>query len=311
VATVFPSLALGIFDSGVGGLSLLRRLLDVAPPPWRAVVYLADLQHFPYGPRSAEEVRRFALAGTERLAAAGAGLVAIACHTASSSGVREGLVRTSVPVVDIIGPGSRLVAELAARHAPGRIIVLGTEGTVRRQVWERALRQAGYRGPITGWACPFLANIIEEGRNGHIPRRAVLAATDGLRSVDWGSAQANPDIVVLGCTHYPFAARTIEEVLRTEVLGRPVRVVDPAEALAADLVARARAREGMVGPSGEGRAVVEESGGSPVEVRFLTTGRASHLAERAGQLLADVDKTGPYRLRLDEVQEVTFPDSPV
>ena len=310
MAIVFPSLTLGIFDSGVGGLSLLRRLLDVAPPPWKSVIYLADLQHFPYGPRSAEEVRRFALAGTERLAAAGAGLVAIACHTASSSGVREGLVRTSVPVVDIIGPGSRLVSELAARHAPERIIVLGTEGTVRRRVWERALRQAGYRGPITGWACPFLASIIEEGRNGHILRRAVLAATAGLRS-GRGSAQANPDIVVLGCTHYPFAARTIEEVLRTEVLGRPVRVVDPAEALAADLVARARALEGIASPSGEGTRVVERSGGLPVEVRFLTTGRASYLAERAGQLLADVDKTGPYRLRLDEVQEVTFPDSPV
>ncbi len=304
----------GVLDSGVGGLSVLRGMLDVGNPPWGKVVYLADLAHFPYGPRPTGEVRRLGLAGVHLLVSHGADVIAVACNTASSSGVAAGTADLPVPLLDIIGPGAREVAALAAESAgaTGHVIVLGTEGTIRNRVWERALRDAGFRGMIDGWPCPFLANLIEEGRNGLVARRAVLEATWGLSAVTRGSRPgglgsgeiAAPDIVVLGCTHFPLVAQTIEDVLTTDVLRRPVRTVDPAGALVRELVAwlekRRSAEEGLPGPPGEG----------PPQLVFLTTGRAAHLAERARQLLADKLTGGRNGPRLDKVTEVALPGLP-
>ncbi len=310
-----PSLpTVGVLDSGVGGLSVLRRMLDIPAPPWSRIVYLADLAHFPYGPRPTDEVRRLALAGVDVLAGRGAEVVAIACSTASSSGVGARTAGAPVPLLDIIGPGAREVASFPG--GPGRVLVLGTEGTVRNRVWERALREAGFRGPVTGWACPFLANLIEEGRNGMVARRAVLEATRGLAAVVGlgpdaagppGTATAAPgpaDTVILGCTHYPFAAQTIKEVLEREVLGHPVRTVDPAGALTRELVAWLEKSRDPA--EGEPPASAEKA----PEVVLLTTGRAAHFGERARQLLADRLTGGPNGLRLGEVTEVALPDPP-
>lgn len=325
--------AVGLFDSGVGGLSVLRRMLDVARPPWREIVYLADLAHFPYGPRPAVEVRRLALAGVELLGSRGLAAVAVACNTAASSGVRAGSAGLAVPVYDIIGPGAREVAACAAPGPTSRVIVLGTEGTIRSRVWERAIRRAGYPGPIIGWPCPVLANLIEEGPSEAAARRAVLEATRGLEGVRAGlegvqaglegvqaglegvqarlervrslSGPASVDIVVLGCTHYAFAAWAFEDVLTGEVLGHPVRVVDPAGALANHLAEEVgkcgSGLGGMGGPSDERR----------VEVSFLTTGRAEHFGNRARQLLADKVAGWACDLRLDRVREVALPEPPV
>jgi len=300
--------AVGLFDSGVGGLSVLRRMLDVARPPWREIVYLADLAHFPYGPRQAVEVRRLALAGVELLGSRGLAAVAVACNTAASSGVRAGSAGLAVPVCDIIGPGAREVAAFAAPDPTSRVIILGTEGTIRSRVWERAIRRAGYPGPIIGWPCPVLANLIEEGPSEAATRRAILEATRGLKGVQAGlgrvrsfSGAAPVDIVVLGCTHYAFAARAFEDVLAGEVLEHPVRIVDPAGALADQLAEEVgkceSGLEGMGGPSAERR----------VEVSFLTTGRAEHFGTRARQLLADKLAGGASDLRLDRVSEVALP----
>lgn len=308
----------GVFDSGVGGLSVLRRMLDVPTPPWSRIVYLADLEHFPYGPRPTNEVRRLALAGVDVLAGHGADVVAIACNTASSSGVGARTTGTPVPLLDIIGPGARLVAALAG--GPGRVLVLGTEGTVRNRVWERALREAGFTGPVLGWPCPFLANLIEEGRNGVVARRAVFEATQGLAAVigsgpgaasaagtagAGGAPASGPaDTVILGCTHYPFAAQAIKEVLEGEVLGRLVRTIDPAGALTRELVAWLEKSRGRA--EGEPRAAAEKA----PEVVLLTTGRAAHFGERARQLLADKLTGDRNGLRLGEVMEVALPDPP-
>lgn len=297
----------GVFDSGVGGLSVLRRMLEVDRPPWGRIVYLADLAHFPYGPRPTDEVRRLGLAGVGVLADRGASLVAVACNTASSSGVTANAPDAAVPIVDIIAPGARQVASLAAEDrlagAAGRVIVLGTEGTVRNRVWERALRDAGFEGAVVGWPCPFLANLIEEGKNGLVAKRAVFEATRGLQAGPPGPP-GPPEIVVLGCTHYPFAAATIAEVLATQVLGHPVRTVDPAGALVAQLAAR------LEKTAGRAEGLAAGPGEDPAEVWFLTTGRSAHFAERARQLLADKLSGGHHGLRLDEVREVGFPDLP-
>jgi len=299
-------------------------MLDYERPPWSRIVYLADLAHFPYGPLPPAEVRRLALAGVRALAAEGAALVAIACNTAASSGVRSGAVDTPVPIVDIIGPGAREVRALAEAGEGSRAIVLGTEGTVRSRVWERALCEEGSIRDVTGWPCPFLASLIEEGRNGHVAHRAVLEAVRGLAVSPPG--QAGPHLVVLGCTHYPFAADTFEEVLRDHVLHGQVRIVDPSGALAAEVVARFRSigqGKGRLTAPGVRDSVdgglegLEESSGetqsseSPVvEVVFRTTGRTGHFRQRAGQLLADRLAGRGSRLRLDEVKEITLTADP-
>ncbi len=292
----------GLFDSGVGGLSVLRRMLEVASPPWGRIVYLADLAHFPYGPRPLDEVRRLALAGVDLLAGRGADVVAVACNTAAASGVRAGLVASPVPVLDIVGPGARDAAETARRTAASRVLVLGTEGTIGSGVWEAAVRGAGYPGLLVGWACPFLAKLIEEGRNGPAARDAVESALRGLATglsraapVDGPVSPVSPgdsggagggDVVILGCTHYPFAAPVIAEVLAAS--GRPVTLVDPARALVRELLAvlggSADAEEGIASTGAE-EPVAEE----PVSVSFLTTGREPHFRRRVAELLGDRD----------------------
>jgi len=273
---------------------VVRRMMDLRRAPWRRILYLADLAHFPYGPRPEGEVRDLALAGVRLLAERGADLVAVACNTAASSGVRSGApLPVPVPVLDIVGPGSRQVATLARATRAAGVLVLGTEGTVRRRVWERALRDAGYAGPTIGWACPHLASAIEEGAEDAHLEQAVREALAGLGNVAGvlGAGQAgradhrDPVLVVLGCTHYPLAAACLERVLGQEVLQRPVRVVDPASALAAEVAATAArtgpgatalGREGFTG-GGDERAV---------DVVFLATARPAHLRERLARLLA-------------------------
>jgi len=313
----------GLFDSGIGGFGTLRAMLRARTPSWGRILYLADLRNFPYGPRPADEVRRLALAGVELLAELGADLVAVACNTASASGVRAGQVEAPVPIHDIIRPGARHAASVARSTGATRVLVLGTEGTVRSGAWEDALREAGYGHEVAGWACPFLANMIEQGRNGPVTRRAVLEATRGLAAVGGGPAvgrvsgagsvpgagaaagsERPPDVVILGCTHYSLIAPVVAEVLATTVLGRPVRLVDPSEALARDL----EAGLGRMRASGEGAGGF--TGEQPVEVVFLTTGRKEHLEGRARALLPGAAGGAAHRLVLDRVLEVTLPKGP-
>jgi glutamate racemase len=293
-------LTVGLFDSGIGGLSVLRRMLDLARPPWSEIVYLADLAHFPYGPRSSAEVRDLALAGVACLRSHGAAAVAVACNTAASSGVRAGLASAAAPLYDIIGPGAREVATLAASIPASRILILGTEGTIGSRVWEKAIRAQGYSGTVLGWACPSLAGLIESGPGEPVIHRAVLDALRGLGSV--ASATAAPaatDIAVLGCTHYAFAAAAFERILSTDVLGRPVRVVDPAGALAGQLAHEI----GKCG--GEQEGLNADAAERRVKVRFLTTGQARHLEDRVEQLMGDrLAAVSSGRPRVVRVREV-------
>ncbi|MCL6581775.1 MAG: hypothetical protein K6U08_09215, partial [Firmicutes bacterium] len=160
-------------------------------------------------------------------------------------------------------------------------------------VWERALRDAGYAGPTAGWACPHLASAIEEGAEGARLELAVREALAGLGSVAGvlgagpagGADDRGPVLVVLGCTHYPLAATCLERVLGQEVLRRPVRVVDPASALAAEAAATAaRTRPGAPALSPEGFPWGGDE--RAVDVVFLSTARPAHLRERLARLLA-------------------------
>jgi len=285
----------GLFDSGIGGLSVLTRMLDVRRPPWGRILYLADLAHFPYGARPLEEVRRLALAGVGLLAEMGSDVVVVACNTAASSGVRAGVASAAAWVLDIIGPGARYTAGVARDRAPSTVVVLGTAGTIQSGVWERDLRLAGHLGPVIGLSSPHLANLIEEGENGPAARKAVREAATGL------AGRTGGETVVLACTHYPFAAGAIARVFDAQVPERPVRIIDPAQALVEELMAVLGEPGGQV--EGIGRSSVERL----VDVRFLTTGRRAHFKERAGQLLNGraAGAVGPWAL--ESIVEVALP----
>jgi glutamate racemase len=205
--------AIGIFDSGVGGLTVLHALLDVLPG--EHLVYLGDTGRHPYGTKSAETVTRYSIENVEFLAARGLKLLVVACNTASSVALDALGERFPFPIVGVIEPGARAAV---ARTQSGRIGVIGTEGTIASGAYPRALRALRPALEIYTRACPLLVPLAEEGwLDGPIPRGVVETYLGSLQ-------RSGIDTLVLGCTHYPLLKPVI-----TEVIGPQVTVVDSAE----------------------------------------------------------------------------------
>lgn len=209
---------IGVFDSGVGGLTVLRELLRNCPE--HSTIYLGDTARVPYGTKSPQTVKRYAALNADFLLRAGIDLLVVACNTASAFAIDE-LASLPVPVFGVIEPGARLAAE----HAPsGRIGVLGTSGTVRSGAYERALRSLRSDLQIHAIACPMFVPLAEEGwTTGPIAR-----ATAETYLAPWiRNRAAAPEAVILGCTHYPLLKSVIQEVL-----GPEIHLIDSAEAMA-------------------------------------------------------------------------------
>ncbi len=229
---------IGVFDSGVGGLTVLHQLHTRLPA--ERLTYLADLAHFPYGPRYQQEVRDFALAIIDHLVGLDTKLVVIACNTATAAALNVARERFDVPVVGVIAPGAQ--AAVDATHN-GRVAVISTEGTRASQEYVHAIKEANPGVGVLGVAVPDLVDIIEAGEAGGPRAEAILAGV--LDEVTgWGA-----DTLVLGCTHYPLLRPTIERVLD----GRPMTVVDSAETTAGRveriLAANRLAASGVVAPA--------------------------------------------------------------
>ncbi len=209
---------IGVFDSGVGGLTVLHQLHMRLPS--ERLTYLADLAHFPYGPRYQQEVRDFALSIIEHLVSRDTKLVVMACNTATAAALNVARERFDVPVVGVIAPGAQAAVE-ATRN--GRVAVISTEGTRASQEYLHAIKEANPGVGVLGLAVPELVDIIEAGEADG--QRAQTVLSDMLEEVTgWGA-----DTLVLGCTHYPLLRPTLERVLD----GRPMTVVDSAETTAA------------------------------------------------------------------------------
>jgi glutamate racemase len=212
---------IGVFDSGVGGLTVLHQLHTRLPA--ERLTYLADLAHFPYGPRYQQEVRDFALRIIDHLVGLDTKLVVVACNTATAAALNVARERYDVPVVGVIAPGAQGAVE-ATRN--GRVAVISTEGTRASQEYVHAIKEANPGVGVLGLAVPELVDIIEAGEAGGRRAADILGAV--LDEVTgWGA-----DTLVLGCTHYPLLRPTIERVLD----GRPLTVVDSAETTAARVV---------------------------------------------------------------------------
>lgn len=226
---------IGVFDSGVGGLTVLRELLRELPEC--GYVYLGDTARVPYGPKGSETIRRYAREGAEFLLSRGARLLVLACNTMSAVAAED--LRAAfpeIPIVDVVAPA---VQEAVRVTTGGCMGVIGTRATIASGVYERIStdgdgrhrtkindRGTWYGVPtpvrVVSQACPLLVPLVEEGWLEHAVTRAVI------REYLAPLREAHVDTLILGCTHYPF----LESVIAQE-MGEGVTIVNPARAVAA------------------------------------------------------------------------------
>jgi glutamate racemase len=202
---------IGVFDSGLGGLTVLRALIDLLPE--ERVVYFGDTGRFPYGPKPADEVLAHALEITDVLVDRGVKLLVVACNSAAAAALDTLQAKLDIPVIGVIEPGLRAAAR-ATRS--GRIGVIGTVGTVASGAYQRLADEMAveHGGPVdlTCAACPGFVEFVEAGDvdsdQVHVLAERLLAPV----------RDASVDTLVLGCTHYPLLARTIGDVMGRDVV---------------------------------------------------------------------------------------------
>lgn len=215
-----PERAIGVFDSGVGGLTVLRELRQQIPV--EPLVYLGDTARVPYGTKSSPTVLRYAHEAARFLLAQRVKLLVVACNTASAVALDDLARHYQVPVVGVIEPGVRRALAITRN---GRIGVIGTEGTIRSGAYERALRAGRPDVVVHAAACPLFVPLAEEGWASHQVAR--LAAREYLAPL----LAAGIDTLVLGCTHYPLLKQMLQDVV-----GPDVQLVDSAKETAKGVI---------------------------------------------------------------------------
>ena len=266
---------IAVFDSGVGGLTVLQELL--VELPHEDFLYLGDTARFPYGEHSAQELEGFAMEIAELLLARRAKLLVVACNAASAAALgalRERMLSTTlgVEVVGVIEPESRLAAD-ASRNR--RVGLLATTATVRSGAYARALEAAAPDALLTSVACPDLAPIIQQGFP--FDRRVV----ETVRAYCTPLREAAVDTVILGCTHYPLIAPMLQRML-----GPDVRLVTSGRSLAVTVRRLLERSELGAMRGGEG------------DYRFLCTGDVEAFREVGSRFL---------QMPIEQIEHVGFP----
>jgi glutamate racemase len=216
---------IGVFDSGVGGLTVLRALLDRLPG--EDFVYLGDTARLPYGTKSPGSIRQYSLQAARLLHERGVKCLVVACNTATAIAL-DALTHEfdPVPVIGVLEPGA---AAACRATRTGRIAVLATESTVRGGAYQAAIARRRPDATVTARACPLFVALAEEGwTDGPIVEGVIHRYLDEVFVA--GAATAHPDTLVLGCTHFPVLAPALRKVL-----GPGVAIVDSAETTAASL----------------------------------------------------------------------------
>lgn len=271
----FSQSPIGVFDSGVGGLSVLRAIRRQLPH--EPLIYLADQAHVPYGPRSLEQVRafaetitRFLLArGTSRRSAPGAKLIVIACNAASAAALQY--LRKTFPNTPFVG--MEPAVKPAAEHTQSGVVgVLATPATFQSALYASVLERFADGVTVLKHTCPGLVAQIESGRLDTPETRDILE--NALHPM----LEKGIDTVVMGCTHYPFVIPLIQAIT-----GPEVRVIDPAPAVARQ-VGRVLEERGLRHPAGKPPV---GNGLKPGRPTFITTGEPGHLEALLPQLLGE------------------------
>lgn len=201
---------IGVFDSGIGGLTVVREL--VARLPGEDIVYFGDTARLPYGSKSAETITQFAVQDAEFLLGRRVKMIVVACHSASSVALFELKRRYRVPVLGVIEPGARALVKATGRRKVG---VIGTRATIRSAAYERAIRALGPDIEIVAKPAPLLVPLAEEGwLEGEVAEAVVRHYLEGF-------SEDRVDALLLGCTHFPLLTTAI-----SRVLGPDVKLVD-------------------------------------------------------------------------------------
>ena len=218
---------IGVFDSGIGGLTVVRALTQHLPH--ENVVYFGDTARVPYGPKSPQVVREYSVQDTEFLMSHDVKMIVVACNTVSSVALDLVMKRAGVPVVGVIQPGAK--AAVAATRS-GRVGVIGTMGTIASNAYVNAIRLLDPAVTVVAQACPLFVPLAEEGWIEH-PATEII-----VKEYLFPMKREKIDTLVLGCTHYPILAGPI-----ARYLGEGVTLIDSGEAAAREV-------EGTIGPEG-------------------------------------------------------------
>jgi glutamate racemase len=252
---------LGVFDSGLGGLTVVRALREALPR--EDIVYLGDTARVPYGTKGPDTVVKYALGCARHLVSRGVKAIVIACNTVSAVAPDRLRVELDLPILGVVEPGAR--AAVQASRA-GKIGVLATAGTIASGAYPRAVSAVSTRVEVVGQAAPLLVPLAEEGwTSGEVPSLAARRYLEPL-------AAAGVDVIVLGCTHYPLLSAVIEREARAR-MGEGVAVVDSAHAAASDVAAFLASR-----------GLANDSSG---DVRLLVTDMPRSFAETAARFLGE------------------------
>ena len=226
----------GVFDSGLGGLTVVRELIRQLPN--ESIIYFGDTARVPYGPKGEDTVIRYSQDVTSFLRKQQVKAIVVACNTATAHALPTLRAEQDIPVIGVIDPGAR-----AAVHASRekRIGVIGTRGTIRSRAYDKAIKKLAPDAAVTTAACPLFVPLVEEGWLDSEPTRIIA------RGYLEPFADGQVDTLVLGCTHYPLLKRVIGETI-----GRDVRLIDSAEETAAE-TARVLREHKIEAPDGDAR----------------------------------------------------------
>ena len=211
--------AIGVFDSGIGGLTVLQKIIETLPK--ENTVYLGDTARAPYGTKSVETVLRYSFENTEFLVQKGVKAVVVACNTSTAIALTRLRDSLSIPVIGVIEPGVRRAIKSTKNK---RVGVIGTEATIQSGAYTRALKEADGTVEVYSRACPLFVPLVEEGwTDNDVVEMTVKAYLGSLK-------QSGIDALILGCTHYPLLKKAIREFI-----GNAVRLVDSAEETAKEV----------------------------------------------------------------------------
>jgi glutamate racemase len=264
--------SIGVFDSGFGGLTVLKQLITLAPEA--DYLYFGDTARLPYGSKSADTVARYAIGAVQFLEQHGAQMLVIACNTATALALDQITQAASVPVVGVIEPGA---SQAAAATKMRNVVVIGTEGTVSSHAYAKALQAHGVHA--TEKACPLFVPLVEAGWTQHSGVKPVGAEQSVAEQVAriylneaFGGDFKSADVLVLGCTHYPL----LKPLLR-RLVPEHVAIVDSADSTAR--IVSQLLRQGLPNMSSD-----EERRGTP-RLKFFVTDSVEKFRRLGAQFL--------------------------
>ena len=261
-----PQLPIGIFDSGVGGLTVYRALHERLPS--ERFVYLGDTARVPYGTKSLATVERYAIENAKFLEAHDIKVLVVACNTASALALPAIRESVNLPVIGVIGPGARSAAKLAGGK---RVAVIATEATVQSSAYAKAISKIDPSIEVIERACPLFVPLAEEGwADSDVARAVAHEYLDDLKELD-------PGALVLGCTHYPILRDLI-----SEVIGPDVPLIDSGEAAALEIQQLLKSKN--LGAQRDTRELVERQLCDDLD-HFYVTDAAERFAKVAERFL--------------------------